>query len=571
MTKRLILALLFSCPPLWATTYYVDNCVSVGNDRNNGTSTSTPWLTINKVNTSKFNPGDSILFESTCTWREQLTVPSSGSSGSPITFGAYGTGAAPIISGANLFTSWTLSSGSVYYTSYSTAPNQVFEDGGRLTQSTVGTASLTAGQWYLDTVNSRIWVYLTAGDSPSGHTMEASQRQYAIYGSGISYVTISGLEASESNGAGSSEEAGSGIHCNTCTNLLVTGVTVLYNYNDGVRLDYGSNNVVSYSRAAYNGANGFANYGAASLFDHLVAYYNNQLAGGDGEQSYGAGIKFDSAPNQIVQYSTSYGNGVGQSPVSAAVDGIWCDTCGSGFTAQYNLVYDNTGEGIFVEANSGQISVLYNVVYGNLDWGIELAADNTSIPMSGSIVAGNTSYGNAGAQIAIDAANFPGGCVNNLVYNNIAFQVSGNTPFRVYGGCENPGTNGSGNVYTYNNFGTATTNFIEWGHGVLYSTYSSWETATGNCGTVGCSHSIEAAPTFANASAGQFWLTSGSPGIGAGLNLGSPYNIGLMPGSAWPTGVTTGPTNTPPDIGAFVYVPPVALIPPSNLLVLSVH
>ena len=81
MTKRLILALLLSCSPLWATTYYVDNCVTVGNDRNNGASTSTPWLTINKVNTSKFNPGDSILFESTCTWREQLTVPSSGSAG----------------------------------------------------------------------------------------------------------------------------------------------------------------------------------------------------------------------------------------------------------------------------------------------------------------------------------------------------------------------------------------------------------------------------------------------------------------------------------------------------------
>ena len=102
MTKRLILMLLLSCSPLWATTYYVDNCVSVGNDRNNGTSPSTPWLTINKVNTSKFNPGDSILFQSTCTWREQLTVPSSGAAGSPITFGAYGTGAAPIISGADV-------------------------------------------------------------------------------------------------------------------------------------------------------------------------------------------------------------------------------------------------------------------------------------------------------------------------------------------------------------------------------------------------------------------------------------------------------------------------------------
>ena len=114
MTKRLILTIFLFCSPLWATTYYVDNCVTVGNDLNNGASPSMPWRTINKVNTSKFNPGDSILFQSTCTWREQLTVPSSGSAGSPITFGANGTGAAPIISGADVFSSW-ITEGSLYY------------------------------------------------------------------------------------------------------------------------------------------------------------------------------------------------------------------------------------------------------------------------------------------------------------------------------------------------------------------------------------------------------------------------------------------------------------------------
>ena len=195
--------------------------------------TSTPWLTINKVNTLRFNPGDSILFQSTCTWREQLTVPSSGSAGSPITFGAYGTGAAPIISGADLFTTWTPAFGSVYYAPYSTAPNQVFEDGVRLTQNTDGAASLTAGQWYLDTTNSRIWVYLTAGDSPSGHTMEASQRPFTIYGFSTPYVAISGLELDKANGDG-------GILCNTSNNLLITGVTARWNFSSGILITLGA-------------------------------------------------------------------------------------------------------------------------------------------------------------------------------------------------------------------------------------------------------------------------------------------------------------------------------------------
>jgi hypothetical protein len=81
-------------------TYYVSNCGSVvGNDSNNGTSSSTPWLTIAKVNSSTFALGDSILFKKDCVWSEQLIISSSGNAGSSITFGAYGSGAPPVISG----------------------------------------------------------------------------------------------------------------------------------------------------------------------------------------------------------------------------------------------------------------------------------------------------------------------------------------------------------------------------------------------------------------------------------------------------------------------------------------
>ena len=156
--------------------YYVDNCVVVGSDSNKGTSPFAPWLTIHKVNTSTFNPGDSILFERTCTWREQLTVPSSGSAGSPITFGAYGTGAQPIISGADLLTSWA-SEPPWYYAPAAAQPNQVFRDNQRLTLA-ASQAALATGQWWWDSANNRVYVY----DDPSGHTIEASQRNYGIRG-----------------------------------------------------------------------------------------------------------------------------------------------------------------------------------------------------------------------------------------------------------------------------------------------------------------------------------------------------------------------------------------------------
>jgi hypothetical protein len=513
----------------------------VGSDSNNGTSPSAPWLTVNKVNTSKFNPGDSILFESTCTWREQLTVPSSGSAGSPITFGVYGTGASPIITGADIFSSW-ITEGSLYYSAASVQPNQVFTNGVRLT-AVAAKANLATGDWWWDSTNSRIYVY----DNPSGHTLEASQRNYGVYGSGIAYVTVSGIEGDKANDFG--------FYCVNCSNFLLTHATALNNDDHGVRIYTSSSTVVSYSTAAYNGGSGFEEWESPGiLFDHLVAHDNAQLT----TDIDLAGIKFEpdaeaaTSQNMTVQYSASYNNGLGMA--GSRGPGIWVDTVGSGFTAKYNLVYGNNLDGIFVEAGS-TISVYYNVAYGNLQSGIELAADNPAYPMTNSVVLNNVSYGNQQMGLSISGLNFAGGCVNNSVENNL---FVGNIYFQlqVLAGCENPGTYGSGNVYTYNGFGAQASNFIEWGSGVPESTYAAWETATGNCGTAECSHSVQADPQFANASAGQLWLTSGSPGIDAGTNLGSPYNIGLLPGSSWPNSVLTGDQNsygTGWEVGAFIF------------------
>src|ERR1019366_6756286 len=149
MKTILLVILMLAAPSLYGATHYVDNCVVTGNDSNNGTSTATPWLTIAKVNGSTFAAGDSVLFESTCTWREQLQVPSTGTSGSPITFGSYGTGALPTINGSNLLSSgWTLTSGNVWHVSLTTQPNQVFFNGVRgIPVASVG-AITAAVEWF---------------------------------------------------------------------------------------------------------------------------------------------------------------------------------------------------------------------------------------------------------------------------------------------------------------------------------------------------------------------------------------------------------------------------------------
>ncbi len=87
--------------------YYCDTA-SAGGD---GTTTATTgaqaaFQHIAEVNAASFAAGDSILFKRGCTWREQLTVPSDGSVGLPITFGAYGDGVKPIINGADIIATW---------------------------------------------------------------------------------------------------------------------------------------------------------------------------------------------------------------------------------------------------------------------------------------------------------------------------------------------------------------------------------------------------------------------------------------------------------------------------------
>lgn len=87
-----------------ATTYYVS---ATGSDLNNGTSIATAWQTLSKVSGATFAPDDQILFQRGDTWYGMLTVHDSGTSGHPITYGAYGTGENPIITGFTNATGFT--------------------------------------------------------------------------------------------------------------------------------------------------------------------------------------------------------------------------------------------------------------------------------------------------------------------------------------------------------------------------------------------------------------------------------------------------------------------------------
>ena len=106
MKTLFLLAFSFAVFTSQATTYYFS---ASGNDANNGTSTTTPWKTIAKFNSvfASKSAGDNFLFNRGDVFYGSLIISRSGSSGLPITIGAYGTGANPVITGFTNVTAWT--------------------------------------------------------------------------------------------------------------------------------------------------------------------------------------------------------------------------------------------------------------------------------------------------------------------------------------------------------------------------------------------------------------------------------------------------------------------------------
>lgn len=93
------------------TTYYI---ASNGSDNNTGRSVTSPFQTLAKVNSLALQPGDSVLFRRSDTFRGTLTIRRSGSAGRPIVYDAYGTGLKPVLSGSVPVTNWVGTSNNVW-------------------------------------------------------------------------------------------------------------------------------------------------------------------------------------------------------------------------------------------------------------------------------------------------------------------------------------------------------------------------------------------------------------------------------------------------------------------------
>ena len=94
------------------TNYYISNS---GNDSNDGRSPDRAWKSITKVNTSSFQPGDSVLFRKGDKFSGTIIVKNNGTITKPIVYAAYGIGDLPEFSGFERLTNWNNYGNGIYF------------------------------------------------------------------------------------------------------------------------------------------------------------------------------------------------------------------------------------------------------------------------------------------------------------------------------------------------------------------------------------------------------------------------------------------------------------------------
>ncbi|MBC8033316.1 MAG: hypothetical protein H7Y03_04170, partial [Chitinophagaceae bacterium] len=119
MKGILVLAFLVHATGNVSASFYFSD--SKGNDSHTpsqATSPSTPWKSLDKLNSIKhlIAAGDTVYFLCGDVFRGRIVFNKSGTTGKPIVFTSYGSGAKPVISGLRLLKDWKRDSDGNWYT-----------------------------------------------------------------------------------------------------------------------------------------------------------------------------------------------------------------------------------------------------------------------------------------------------------------------------------------------------------------------------------------------------------------------------------------------------------------------
>jgi hypothetical protein len=261
-----------------ATTYYVS---PTGSDSNSGTSASSPWSSVTKVDDTSFSPGDQVLFQYGGTFNGSLDASSSGTVSAPITYSAYGNAALgnPVFSGSDHVDSSAFApvAGTTFAMTAATPVNWVYNNNSFTREAQDATGSTapatdlsfvesTPNSFYYNSGNGQLFVNLGTSNLAS-QSIALGTRADAIFNNYHSNLVFNHLSTANT----AQDDAGYGIRVQNGTNVTVQNATVTNAGKHGVGVIDGNNftgsnlNVVSLQPdLVYGGASAYVAFSDVS-------------------------------------------------------------------------------------------------------------------------------------------------------------------------------------------------------------------------------------------------------------------------------------------------------------------
>ncbi|MCR8657109.1 RICIN domain-containing protein [Paenibacillus endoradicis] len=464
------------------TTYYVD-CFE-GADSNSGTTTSSAWKTLSKVNGTTFSAGDQILLKSGCAWTGQLHPKGSGTSSSPIIIDQYGTGNKPIINGEG-----TVASSLYLY-------NQQYWEINNLEITNFGS-----------TVGRRKGVHLVGENAGT-----------------LNHIYLKGLKVHNVNGdAKKDDDATGGI----VTEVIGrTGVVTKFNdvkIENSTIYDVGRQGIVTWSSWAIisggYGTRDTTNFDQAAFTNYVVQ--NNTLYNIDGD-----GVVAISTKGAIIQYNVAHD--VNRWHYTTTINpsvAFWpwnSDNTIIQNNEAYNVRNTVDGQGFDSDYWSNNTIIQYNYSHDNEGGFLLICSLNSTMYNKWSIIRYNISENDGTAGNPIINLMGPG-TTGTSIYNNSIYVPAGNASSKVIANANWGGNAGQtwieNNIFYIKN-GTSLDDKSDWNYynNLYYGVSKPSEDTVG----------IVANPHFVNVGTGGigrnsvdgYKLLTSSPALSAGKVIG---------------------------------------------------